>query len=108
MTAGGAGELESDPTLICTSLDKERFYLFTQQLPGEDRDVFNEAVRVSNKQTVAKRRIANVAQIKGATIYTTMGDIEIELFQKHCRKTVENFATHSRNGYFDFPAHTGR
>ena len=101
MTAGGAGELESDPTLICTSLDKERFYLFTQQLPGEDRDVFNEAVRVSNKQTVAKRRIANVAQSKGATIYTTMGDIEIELFQKHCRKTVENFATHSRNGYFD-------
>ena len=102
MTAGGAGELEADPTLVCTALDKERFYLFTQRLPGEHRDVFNEATRESRAGTTsASTRRKPMAQVKGATIFTTMGDIEIELFQKQCRKTVENFSTHARNGYYD-------
>lgn len=36
-----------------------------------------------------------------ATIHTTMGDITCTLFYKEVPKTVENFAVHSRNGYYN-------
>ena len=36
-----------------------------------------------------------------ARIETTMGDIEIELYDKLVPKTVENFVAHSRNGYYN-------
>ena len=38
---------------------------------------------------------------QGAIIHTTFGDIWIKLFGDLCPKTVENFTTHSRNGYYD-------
>lgn len=93
--------METDPTLICTSYDRERFFLFTKRLPGEQRDVFNEAALEATKVigTVTKKRTPSIAH--KATIYTTMGDIVIELYPKECRKTVENFSTHARNGYYD-------
>ena len=30
-----------------------------------------------------------------------MGDITISLFAKECPKTIENFSTHSKNGYYN-------
>lgn len=30
-----------------------------------------------------------------------MGEIHVDLFPKDCPKTVENFTTHARNGYYD-------
>lgn len=36
-----------------------------------------------------------------ATMKTTMGDIKIKLFPEYAPKTVENFVTHSKNGYYD-------
>ena len=36
-----------------------------------------------------------------ARIETTMGDIEVELYDKLVPKTVENFVTHSKNGYYN-------
>ncbi len=36
-----------------------------------------------------------------ATIKTTMGDIKIRLFGDKVPKTVENFVTHSKNGYYN-------
>ena len=38
---------------------------------------------------------------RGAIIHTTKGDIWIKLFPEECPKTVENFTTHARNGYYD-------
>jgi peptidyl-prolyl cis-trans isomerase B (cyclophilin B) len=32
---------------------------------------------------------------------TSMGTIKIKLFEKHAPKTVENFITHSENGYYE-------
>lgn len=32
---------------------------------------------------------------------TSMGSIKIKLFEKHAPKTVENFITHSENGYYE-------
>ncbi len=36
-----------------------------------------------------------------AVIKTNMGDIKIKLFPEKAPKTVENFITHAKNGYFD-------
>lgn len=34
-------------------------------------------------------------------MHTTMGDIHMKLYPEECPKTVENFTTHCRNGYYD-------
>ena len=36
-----------------------------------------------------------------AVMHTTMGDIAIRLFGDKVPKTVENFVTHAKNGYYD-------
>lgn len=36
-----------------------------------------------------------------AVMHTNMGDIKIKLFTEKAPKTVENFVTHSKNGYYD-------
>ena len=36
-----------------------------------------------------------------ATMNTTMGSIKIKLFPEQAPKTVENFTTHAKNGYYD-------
>ena len=36
-----------------------------------------------------------------AIMHTTMGDISIRLFPEFTPKTVENFTTHAKNGYYD-------
>lgn len=36
-----------------------------------------------------------------ALMHTNMGDIKIKLFPKEAPKAVENFATHSKNGYYN-------
>lgn len=44
------------------------------------------------------------APVKGDTIAvmkTNRGDITIKLFPEQCPKTVENFTTHAKNGYYE-------
>ena len=102
LTAGGAPELRVDPTLVCTSLDSDRFFLFTQRLPGDHRDIFNEPTAEERSASVAvKPRSRPRTTATHATIFTTKGDISIELFSIECKKTVENFVTHAVNGYYD-------
>lgn len=36
-----------------------------------------------------------------AVMHTNMGDIEIKLFPQNAPKTVENFTTHAKNGYYN-------
>jgi len=36
-----------------------------------------------------------------AVMHTTLGDISIRLFPEYAPKTVENFVTHAKNGYYD-------
>ena len=36
-----------------------------------------------------------------AVMHTTMGDIKIKLFPQYAPKTVENFTTHAKNGYYN-------
>ena len=36
-----------------------------------------------------------------AVMHTNMGDIKIKLFPEYAPKTVENFTTHAKNGYYN-------
>lgn len=99
----------SDPTLFCTAFKRNRFFLFSTREPADDdddpnsgtgRDVFNEKPTLEEVQVASETTVAKVLG-DTAVLHTTMGDITIKLFGKECPKTVENFCTHARNGYFD-------
>lgn len=51
---------------------------------------------MANMQTAAPKTGDTVATMK-----TNMGDIVIKLFPEHAPKAVENFVTHSKNGYYN-------
>ncbi|KAG6586951.1 Peptidylprolyl isomerase domain and WD repeat-containing protein 1 [Phytophthora cinnamomi] len=99
-----------DPTLFCTSFKRNRFFLFSSREPDEDegeegsagtgRDVFNEKPTLEEAQVATESSTSKVLG-ETAVMHTTMGDITLKLFGKECPKTVENFCTHARNGYYD-------
>ncbi|WOO80878.1 Peptidyl-prolyl cis-trans isomerase cyp15 [Vanrija pseudolonga] len=95
-----------DPTLFATAYKKPRFYMFGrdkgEDVKGGDRDVFNERP-THEERTVALSEAApaKAALPTAATIHTSMGDIHLKLFPHIAPKTVENFATHARNGYYN-------
>lgn len=98
------------PTLLCTAYNKQRLFLFTTQEPDDSdqastsRDVFNEK---PTTEDMLASGAAGVAEGQGgplprtAVIHSTRGDIHVKLFPDQCPKTVENWTTHSRNGYYD-------
>ena len=100
-----------DPTLLCCAYNKERLYLFTQREPteegeeeaGKGRDVFNERpVGEAAAAAAAALPMGSLLDLpRGAIIHTTYGDIWVKLFPDECPRTVENFSTHSKNGYYD-------
>ncbi|KAL6205367.1 hypothetical protein ACLB2K_022628 [Fragaria x ananassa] len=98
----------SDPTLICCAFKKHRIYLFSQREPEEPedatkgRDVFNEkppADELLAASDIGKSVTTSLPD--NVIIHTTMGDIHMKLYPEECPKTVENFTTHCRNGYYD-------
>ena len=110
--SGGLKGMQSpDPTLFSCAYKKDRFYLFTTREPEDcddpalGRDVFNEKPVVDEFLPPGPE---HRGQGKGetslateASIHTTYGDIKVELYPDQCPKTVENFVTHSRNGYYN-------
>lgn len=93
------------PLLAAASYGSQRVFLFADDEPtaGDERDVYNE--RPLARSRAAKRdgaaRVALETPVPGsATLHTTAGDIRFVL-HKQCGKTVENFSTHARNGYYD-------
>lgn len=107
----GAPELEKlpqrDPTLIATAYKKQRLYLFTRREPADaedatmGRDVFNE--KPSTEELLAADAAGGGASLlpRGAVLHTTKGDITLKLFPEECPRTIENFTTHAKNGYYD-------
>lgn len=65
------------------------------------RDVFNE--KPSTEELLAADVPGTIASIlpRGAVLHTTKGDITLRLFPDECPRTIENFTTHARNGYYD-------
>ncbi len=53
------------------------------------------------EQEVKLVQFGDYSNLPKATLHTTMGDIEIAFFPEYAPKTVENFLTHAKNGYYD-------
>lgn len=94
---------ERDPMLIATAFAKVRFYLFTNEteISKSSRDVQNEKPRhlADGANTSAAAKPAESGS--SAILHTTLGDIHLRLFPSPAPKAVENFVTHSRNGYYN-------
>ncbi|ORY00024.1 peptidyl-prolyl cis-trans isomerase-like protein [Clohesyomyces aquaticus] len=90
-----------DAMLACTGSGKVRFYMFTNDanVTKSERDVQNEKPRNINAKEQQEAKPA--ASGSSATIHTTYGDITIRLFPEAAPKAVENFVTHSKNGYYN-------
>ena len=92
---------ERDPMLVSTGSGKVRFYIFTNEIDisKSSRDVQNEKPKNLNarQQVEAKPAESGTAAI----LHTTYGDIHIRLFPDAAPKAVENFVTHSKNGYYN-------
>lgn len=98
----------TDPTLLCCAFKKHRIYLFSRREPEEPedatkgRDVFNE--KPPPDELLAASDIGKAVTTSlpdNVILHTTMGDVHIRLYPEECPKTVENFTTHCRNGYYD-------
>ncbi|VDM56400.1 unnamed protein product [Angiostrongylus costaricensis] len=99
---------EPDPIMVCCAHRKNRFYLFTNTEPysvdesdesATSRDIFNERPRKEDQITAQEGDVAHATE--DAVLHTTMGDIRIRLFPNECPRTVENFSTHARRGYYN-------
>ncbi|OAA82427.1 cyclophilin-type peptidyl-prolyl cis-trans isomerase [Akanthomyces lecanii RCEF 1005] len=90
-----------DPVLVATAAGKVRFYLFTndEEISKSTRDVQNEKPTMlgRKKEVNAKKTETGSA----AVLHTTYGDIHIRLFPDAAPKTVENFVTHAKQGYYN-------
>ncbi|KAF2300786.1 hypothetical protein GH714_015769 [Hevea brasiliensis] len=98
----------TDPTLLCCAFKKHRIYLFSRREPEEPedatkgRDMFNEKPPADELLAVSDIGKAVTTSLPDNVIlHTTMGDIHMRLYPEECPKTVENFTTHCRNGYYD-------
>ena len=65
----------------------------------QGRDVFNE--KPAEEEIIDEAATAAAVLPAAATLHTTLGDIVIKLQGELCPRTVENFSTHAKNGYFD-------
>ncbi|XXG77109.1 hypothetical protein AAC387_Pa08g1334 [Persea americana] len=97
-----------DPTLLCCAFKKHRIYLFSRREPEEPedatkgRDVFNEKPPPEELLAVSELgKTATTSLPDNVLLHTSLGDIHMRLYPEECPKTVENFTTHCRNGYFD-------
>ncbi|KAF4385461.1 hypothetical protein G4B88_005793 [Cannabis sativa] len=98
----------TDPTLVCCAFKKHRIYLFSRREPEEPedatkgRDVFNEKPPADELLAVSDiGKSATTSLPENVIMHTTMGDVHMKLYPEECPKTVENFTTHCRNGYYD-------
>jgi len=92
---------ERDPMLVSTGSGKVRFYIFTNDegISKSTRDVQNEKPKLLGTRQQVEAKAAETGT--AAIIHTTYGDIHIRLFPEAAPKAVENFVTHSKNGYYN-------
>ena len=90
-----------DPIIFTTGVNKVRFYMFTndEEISKSERDVQNEKPSNPNARKAIAEKVAESGT--AAIIHTTYGDIHIRLFPDAAPKTVENFVTHSKQGYYN-------
>ena len=68
------------------------------------RDVLNEAPTEDERlqgRDFSDSLNKNKTVYRTAVMHTNYGEIRIKLFPQECPKTIENFTTHAKNGYYD-------
>lgn len=87
--------------LVSTGSGKVRFYIFTndEEISKSERDIQNEKPRNLNARQQIEVKPAESGT--AAVLHTTYGDIHLRLFPEAAPKAVENFVTHSKNGYYN-------
>ena len=65
------------------------------------RDVFNEKPIEHGAAAAHPDAISGAMLPRGAVLHLNRGDIWLKLFPEECPRTVENFVTHARNGYYN-------
>lgn len=97
-----------DPCIFTCAFKKNRFYCFSTREPEDGdpnakmstgRDVFNEKPLKDIHKMAAQVKDKGVGHT--VIMHTTMGDLTFTLHTEECPKTVENFTTHAKNGYYD-------
>ena len=90
-----------DPVLVATGVGKVRFYMFTndEDFSRSTRDIQNEKPTMLGHKKDAEVKATETGT--GAVIHTSYGDIHLRLFPDAAPKTVENFVTHSKRGYYN-------
>jgi peptidylprolyl isomerase domain and WD repeat-containing protein 1 len=93
-----------DPIVFCAAYKRNRFYMFTKREPPEEaekakRDILNEKPTEKDIQQYAQQKSNTLAS--QVVLETSLGEIHIKLYPKECPRTVENFVTHARKGYYD-------
>ena len=88
-----------NPMLIATAFQKQRFYLITSNDPNPDmeRDIVNEMPLADER--LKKKTKGMFGRL--AIVHTEVGDISLELYPEKAPKAVENFVTHSKQGYYN-------
>lgn len=112
--AMGDKKYSNDSLIVALSYKQRRFYVFSHIDPLKDnednqedvtRDVWNEAPTTQDRllgSEVTQGGANNATSFSKAILRTTMGDIHIKLFGGGVvPKTLENFCTHARSGYYD-------
>jgi len=98
-------KLKPDPLVFATSFKRKRFYYFSRREPEEEeddtRDVLNEKPSLDEQIVAMDSKRGQASLGSTAIIRTNCGDIHVQLFPDKCPRTVENFCTHARNGYYD-------
>ncbi|KAK4527437.1 hypothetical protein GAYE_SCF39G5359 [Galdieria yellowstonensis] len=101
-----------DPTVFATSLDRQRFFLFTNREPSDatqeggemGRNVYNERLlgsEVTTTSAVGDKKSSTKDLDSHVILHTNLGDIHIKVFTVECPKTAENFIVHCKNGYYN-------
>lgn len=96
---------ERDPLLVVSGHAKVRFYMFTDEVDVSraTRDVQNEKPVRGGGGGQGDDSTASAKQAESGTaavLHTSLGDIHLRLFPSVAPKTVENFVTHARSGYY--------
>ena len=93
-----------DPLLFACAYRSNRFYIFTKKEPDNKlkRDIINEDIdELKNKNSNKNKKQENNELSEKAIIETSKGEIFVNLFYKECPKTVKNFVTLAKRGYYD-------
>ncbi|KAI0560472.1 Cyclophilin type peptidyl-prolyl cis-trans isomerase/CLD [Gracilaria domingensis] len=96
------------PLVVASAFDSQRIFLFgAAQVSEKGRDVMNEPLYTASQSLSASptelsnKKLSPEQLPKRVTLHTSLGDIMLQLFAQQAPKTVQNFTTHARNGYYD-------